>query len=209
MTMKSIGGNRGYIGYSISVNGYNAKREGKYPKTEFKRQYEMSEKIFKSLVENGIVYVSEWHHTSKFGNRTDFYAWECEDFREFYERNTDVVKLMIKNDEDYVSKFEAFRNEQEKYREEEEIRIRKEFEDYKMYVSDYKSKNDNFITPAEFTASNGVVVNTAENIAYYNGERLGKRRCKGMRDEAFAELHNLQNEWKNGLLTFAEWKDNR
>ena len=80
--MKSIGGNSGYVGYSESVRAYNAKQEGKYPKTLFKKEYGITEKKFKELEERGVIYISEWHHTSKFGNKTDF--WAVENFILFY-----------------------------------------------------------------------------------------------------------------------------
>lgn len=80
--MKAIGGNSGYIGYSESVRSYNAKKEGKYPKTLFKKEYGITEKKFKELEERGVISISEWHHTSKFGNKTDF--WAVNDFVLFY-----------------------------------------------------------------------------------------------------------------------------
>lgn len=70
---KSIGGNSGYIGYSESVRSAEAKRNGKFPKTLFKKEYGLTEKKFQELLKRGIIYVSEWHHTSKFGNKTEFY----------------------------------------------------------------------------------------------------------------------------------------
>lgn len=72
--MKTFGGNSGYIGYSESVRSFNAKMDGKYPKTEFKRMYGVSEKLFNQLINRGIIENSEWHHTSKFGNKTNFYT---------------------------------------------------------------------------------------------------------------------------------------
>ena len=80
--MKAIGGNSGYIGYSESVRSYNAKKDGKYPKTVFKKEYSITEKKFKELEERGVISISEWHHTSKFGNKTDF--WAVNDFVLFY-----------------------------------------------------------------------------------------------------------------------------
>ncbi len=80
--MKAIGGNSGYIGYSESVRSYNAKKDGKYPKTLFKKEYGITEKKFKELEERGVISISEWHHTSKFGNKTDF--WAVNDFVLFY-----------------------------------------------------------------------------------------------------------------------------
>ncbi len=80
--MNAIGGNSGYIGYSESVRSYNAKKDGKYPKTVFKKEYSITEKKFKELEERGVISISEWHHTSKFGNKTDF--WAVNDFVLFY-----------------------------------------------------------------------------------------------------------------------------
>lgn len=72
--MKAFGGNSGYIGYSESVRSFNAKTDGRYPKTEFKRVYNLSEKLFNQLLKRDIIENTEWHHTSKFGNKTKFYS---------------------------------------------------------------------------------------------------------------------------------------
>jgi hypothetical protein len=72
--MKSIGGNSGYINYSESVRSFQAKQDGRMPKTLFKKEWQISEKKFTELKDRGIIYVSEWHHTSKFGNKTEFYS---------------------------------------------------------------------------------------------------------------------------------------
>lgn len=70
------GGNSGYVGYSMSVRAAEARADGKYPKTDFCRKYGISPKLLAALVEAGVVDASEWHHTSMYGNRTTFYAWE-------------------------------------------------------------------------------------------------------------------------------------
>ena len=72
--MKTIGGNSGYINYSESVRSFQAKQYGRMPKTLFKKTWQISEKKFNELKDRGIIYVSEWHHTSKFGNKTEFYS---------------------------------------------------------------------------------------------------------------------------------------
>lgn len=74
--MKTITANRGYVRYSESVGSHNAKMNGRFPKTLFKKEWGISEKKFLELKERGIIYVSEWHHTSKYANSTDFYAIE-------------------------------------------------------------------------------------------------------------------------------------
>ena len=73
--MRSFGGNSGYVGYSMSKRAQQARNNGIFPKTDFKKEFGISERLFKVLEEKKIVYVSEWHHTSKVGNRTNFYSW--------------------------------------------------------------------------------------------------------------------------------------
>lgn len=83
--MKTIGGNSGYIGYSMSKRALTARNEGAFPKTDFKKEYSVTSLHFSYLEEAGIIYVSEWHHTSKFGNRTDFYRWSEDEYIELYQ----------------------------------------------------------------------------------------------------------------------------
>lgn len=72
--MNIYGGNSGYVGYSESVRAAYARSEGKFPKTAFKKYYGISEKKFNELAAREIIYVSEWHHVSKYGNKVDFWA---------------------------------------------------------------------------------------------------------------------------------------
>jgi len=63
--------NRGYSGWSMSNRAVEAYNEGFLPKTKFKQYYKLSEKKFQEL----LPYLeTEWHHTSKFFNKTYFYA---------------------------------------------------------------------------------------------------------------------------------------
>jgi hypothetical protein len=73
--MRTFGGNRGYVGYSMSKRAAYAKEEGRYPMSEFKRVYQLSKNTFEKLIELNYISSSEWHHTSKFGNMTSFYHW--------------------------------------------------------------------------------------------------------------------------------------
>ena len=72
------GGNSGYVGYSMSRRAAEAREEGRFPKTDFKKEYHVSEHALKALVRTGFIDGSEWHHTSKYGNRTPFYGWTDE-----------------------------------------------------------------------------------------------------------------------------------
>lgn len=84
---KPYGGNSGYVGYSISRRGAEAKAEGRYPKTEFRKEYGITEPSLKALVEAGVIDGGEWHHTSSYGNRTAFYGWSDGNGAEAYIRN--------------------------------------------------------------------------------------------------------------------------
>lgn len=85
--MKSIGGNSGYVGYSMSKRALRARNEGAYPKTDFKKEYSVAASHFGYLLEAGIIYVSEWHHTSKFGNKIPVYELYEEEGRTMVRRN--------------------------------------------------------------------------------------------------------------------------
>lgn len=78
------GGNSGYVGYSMSKRAAEAREDGRYPKTDFKKEYGVTENSFNILVEAGIIDDSEWHHTSKFGNKTTFYSWYEEHYFDIY-----------------------------------------------------------------------------------------------------------------------------
>ena len=67
--------NIGYIGYSESVRSHEAKKDGKYPKTSFKKEYSLTERKFNDYLKKEYIELAEWHHTSCKFNRTDFYAW--------------------------------------------------------------------------------------------------------------------------------------
>lgn len=69
------GGNSGYVGYSMSVRAAEAREEGKFPKTDFCKEYKVSPAALSALVEARMIDNTEWHHTSIYGNRTTFYAW--------------------------------------------------------------------------------------------------------------------------------------
>lgn len=67
----------GYDGYSMSWNARKARREGKLPVSDMVKYLKTRwPKSFKSLTNDILktsVDASEWHHTSKYYNKTDFY----------------------------------------------------------------------------------------------------------------------------------------
>jgi hypothetical protein len=90
--MKAIGNNRGYVGYSMSKRAAEARRDGKYPKGDFKFINDIPAKVFEYLVRIGVIDDSEWHHTSMYGNKTTFYCW-ADGCKEIFEaRRDDVIK---------------------------------------------------------------------------------------------------------------------
>lgn len=102
------GGNSGYDGYSMSMRAKQAREDGRYPKTDFKREYKIDDMTLEALVDLGVIANNEWHHTSKFGNKTKFYYWlDDSDFEEIYKPNKAEIKKCAKNG-DYAIIAELF-----------------------------------------------------------------------------------------------------
>lgn len=99
-----FGGNSGYDGYSMSKRAVEARADGKFPKTDFKRVYSISENTLEVLVKLDIINDNEWHHTSMWGNRITFYSWDdnedgLSDFSVIYKENKKAIDKLCK---DYV-----------------------------------------------------------------------------------------------------------
>ena len=93
-----FGGNSGYDGYSMSVRAREARADGKYPKTDFKKAYGLSTNVFNLLVGCEIIGSHEWHHTSSWGNQTLFWEWEDPDLVSIYEQNKQELSKLAKDD---------------------------------------------------------------------------------------------------------------
>ena len=205
-----FGGNNGYVGYSMSKRAAEAREEGRFPKTDFKKEYGVTDKELKALVDAGIISDKEWHHTSMYGNKTTFYGFENKGASDFFNENRERVKEAIKNGtlDELVPEFQQAA---EVFEDAEFENFRKEQEE-KRLRDEYNKFINNSTIPAEYIASNGVVVNTdgknhdAFWIASKDGERLTKRRGKEERDVAFAELREKLNEERAKLPTFEQWK---
>lgn len=65
-THKPVGGNSGYVGYSMSVRAQQAYEDGKL-------NYSKLPTWAKRMVDADLVTTDEWHHTSSYGNETPFY----------------------------------------------------------------------------------------------------------------------------------------
>ena len=90
-----VGGNSGYIGYSMSKRAAEARGEGRFPKGDFCKEYGVSRAHFDTLVKAGVIDNSEWHHTSSYGNRTEFYEWAEPEYREMYEEHKREIGQII------------------------------------------------------------------------------------------------------------------
>lgn len=93
---RAFGGNSGYDGYSMSVRARNARAEGKYPKTDFRKIYHLTDAAFNALLRTQYIINSEWHHTSKYGNRTEFYEWDKPELATFYLENKKQIDLLAR-----------------------------------------------------------------------------------------------------------------
>lgn len=207
---RSIGGNSGYVGYSMSVRAANARDDGRYPKTDFKKVYGISDKVLKVLVDLGIISDNEWHHTSKFGNKTTFYGWASKPFQLYYEANKPIVLQRIKRNElDLLEdEFLTFEEEYNVSQQRVQDKLSKLLDAYKKYRDDYKIKNNKFEFDGVYNASNGCVVKQIEGeglVAFRDGERLSRRKGSAMRDIAIAELKSRMEEWKQGMMTYSEF----
>lgn len=206
-----FGGNSGYVGYSMSRRAANAREEGRYPKTDFKKIYGLTDKTLSVLVTLGIIDNSEWHHTSKFGNKTTFYAWAYKSFQLYYEANKPIVVERIKKNELDALRDEFFKFNEEYSQSQKRVqdKLSKVLDEYKKYRDDYKKNNDSFnLTDGVFLASNGCIVREVPGegqVVFKDGERLSKRRGGGMRDAALNELRLKMNDWKQGLMTYKEF----
>ena len=96
MALRRFGGNSGYIGYSMSKRAANARGEGKYPKTDFRKEYGLSETMFNVLKSLKIIGSYEWHHTGKYGRRTEFYEWVDEEYLQIFETNKNKIKTLLR-----------------------------------------------------------------------------------------------------------------
>ncbi len=94
------GGNSGYVGYSMSKRAAQAREEGRFPKGDFKKEYGLTENAFKSLLDLGYIDDGEWHHTSKFGNKTTFYKWDEDYYKTIYDENKPEIDKLSRTKEE-------------------------------------------------------------------------------------------------------------
>lgn len=207
---RNVGGNSGYVGYSMSVRASNARKDGKYPKTDFKKIYGLTDKTLTTLVDLGIISNNEWHHTSKFGNKTIFYSWEYKSFQLYYEANKPIVIERIKKNELDTLRDEFFNFEEEYTNAQNRVKekLMKVLDEYKKYRDEYKRNNNKFDFNGVYNASNGCVVKQVDGeglVVFKDDIRLSRRKGGGMRDAALSEFRERENDWRKGLMTYIEF----
>lgn len=82
--MRTFGGNSGYVGYSKSRRAVDAEERGLRSKSQMTNVFAnaVSEIVGKKVtlreIKDALQYIhaDEWHHTSKYGNKTDYYSVE-------------------------------------------------------------------------------------------------------------------------------------
>lgn len=97
--VKYFGGNSGYVNYSMSRRAAEARKAGRFPKTDFRSYYNVTPKSFEMLIGLDIINGDEWHHTSKYGNRTNFYSWAEPEYRQWYEDNKTLIDKMARGND--------------------------------------------------------------------------------------------------------------
>jgi len=203
-----VGGNSGYVGYSMSKRAEQARKEGRYPKTDFKKEYGVNDRVLDALVKAGVIDDSEWHHTSKMGNRTTFYGWTEPWMYDAYIENKEQVDRMIK-DGDLDGVVGVLNDSQSKadYQRRIDAQIEKisSLNEGKPTREDYEKA---FPVMDEYDLGDGIVVKTGGKRdyqlwdVYKDGVRLSKRNGKYARDAAREEARQIMEP-----ISFSEWRD--
>ena len=200
-----FGGNKGYVGYSMSKRAARARAEGRYPKTDFKKEYGLTENSLIAMADIGMIETGEWHHTSMYGNRTTFYGWAEPWMGESYAENKkEIDRLSREKGVDNSDVIEKLMDESRAHRdyiaelEEERLHKKRMTELHEQYIRE-TSKT----IPEEIEVSSGAVVHTEEKEWYVtkDGVRLTKRNGKHLRNEAIVEAREILKP----DVTFEEW----
>jgi hypothetical protein len=69
----------GYDGYSKSLNALHAETEGKFPLSIAVKEVALISKCTQKIAREALIAIgpTEWHHTSKFYNATNYYSIEA------------------------------------------------------------------------------------------------------------------------------------
>lgn len=117
--LRVFGGNSGYVGYSKSRRAVEAESRGLANKSQMDSEFAQSvneillsrnpkhRKISLSEIKKSLdkINADEWHHTSKYGNRTNYYSVET--IAEFFYEPTETEIKAERDKADKKSKIEA------------------------------------------------------------------------------------------------------
>ena len=211
---KVYGGNSGYVGYSMSKRAALARKEGRFPKTDFKKEYGVTGKALDALVKAKVISDNEWHHTSMYGNKTTFYEWGEKEYADFYAENKKEIDDMArKGDIDGISaKFEAYDEQLPELRKAEEERIKAERDETLRLQKEYNEYLDDAVDiPSEYTAENGVRIETngsrkPADWKYFWGDKPAFRNYGS---KAMEEFSKVVGDKMKDLPSFEEWRKNK
>ncbi len=197
------GGNSGYVGYSKSVRAVEAESRGLRNKSQMDKSF--ADRVNEILSENGeetrvtvsqikrdvdTIEADEWHHTSMYGNRTNYYSPESvarhysqDKLSGYTQRKEEAERRMLEQQ----SRERAARSEYAKYR-------RKEME--KRVPMPYDTKKGLRVEGA---------VGTFDMQVYDGDERLSKRHRKAERDEAIEEVKEKVREAEKEIPSYEQW----
>ncbi len=201
-----FGGNSGYSGYSMSMRAVQARNEGRYPKTDFKRVYGLTESVLQTLLSMGWIDNSEWHHTSKFGNKTVFYGWEDDIYKEVYQQHKQEFDKLVRKKNDNIADifreyaepyFEEKRRKEELQREqrEREVEEEKKLNKWKARYNHFLKKAIETILADREEVRESILQNPFDGKTYYNGYWIN-----------LPDVH-IQIDYVGNILNYAYYVD--
>lgn len=208
MFSRAFGGNSGYVGYSMSKRAAEARAEGRFPKTDFKKEYGVTEKSFIALVKAGMIDGSEWHHTSMYGNKTNFYRWDEPEYADYYkEHKKEIDKAAREESEELEGMLDAVKDEVADKRHQEFIKEQEETRRIFELHKEYENFLNTLPMPEEFTSQNGVkiVTNGSKEKKHWKFYDLDGNKI----DNPGRAVKELRRFLERQKPSFVEWKAKR
>lgn len=197
------GGNSGYVGYSKSVRAVEAESRGLRNKSQMDKSF--ADRVNEILSENGeetrvtvsqikrdvdTIEADEWHHTSMYGNRTNYYSPES---------------VARHYSQDKLSGYTQRKEEAERRMLEQQSRERAARSEY----AEYRRKEMEKRVPMPYDTKKGLrvegAVGTFDMQVYDGDERLSKRHRKAERDEAIEEVKEKVREAEKEIPSYEQW----
>ena len=207
-----FGGNSGYVGYSMSKRASQAREEGRFPKTDFKKEYSITDNSLNAMLDAGLIDNDEWHHTSMYGNRTVFYGWKEPWMSNAYSENKkEIDRLARTKSEGYIENINDIINNsktQAIYEEEQQRKLHEKEELQALLTSYNAFVEKEYPVKDEYDVGGGIVVKTYGKRfsgyweAYKDGVKLTKRHGRDIRNNAFDKVREILRP-----ISFEEWKN--